>query len=366
MSLFVKETHKTKTDGEEFEKHLEQSLEKNRLFLTTILSLFYFIKEFSLDIVELEPYKFKSKIDVLSNDFIYQEDTKTIEKSFDKHKGVILSFIEREKDYLNERDSELRKIIVLLSNGLREIGGDNETFNTTVHEKSMRIEEIIRLDDIKEVRRELKQELHHLKQATQNKRTNDVKHLAELSSTVDRLQSDLQQVKTQDQTDNLTGVFNRDAFNQYLSTLVGRNTATSAPFSLLMLDIDNLTQRNDIHGRNVGDRILMALAQQCSALIRKDDFIARFDGDVFALILPGASLRHAQKKGRAICKSIAGTKYVIDHDRPMERLAFTVSIGISSIHKGDTVETVSERANNALLLAKQQGKNRIISEKSVT
>ena len=85
----------------------------------------------------------------------------------------------------------------------------------------------------------------------------------------------------------------------------------------------------------------------------------------FVIVLPGASLKNAVKRAEHICKSIASTRYYLDDLPDSPTLSVTVSIGVSSLHKADTVETVSQRADNALYAAKHKGKNCVFSEKKL-
>jgi diguanylate cyclase (GGDEF)-like protein len=109
----------------------------------------------------------------------------------------------------------------------------------------------------------------------------------------------------------------------------------------------------------------MALVQRCRTLIRQDDLLARYGGEEFVVVLHGASLRQGLKKARTICKEVAGVRYAIDEQHPHETIAFTVSIGVSALQHGDTVEDVIKRADQALYAAKRQGKNRAVSAAQV-
>lgn len=365
MSLFMREKNKTTLLVKDLEERIEQYKEKNDFYLIAILSMLYFIKEFSLDISDIESSKFKSHIDILSSNFNSNDDVKKTKKHFEKYKNIIMSFIQSEKDYLDEKDEEFKRVIALLTNGLHELGQDNNNFTSKIQERSIRIDEIRQLNDIRKIKEELQQELNQIKQAVRDKQARDTERLAVLSHKVESLTKDFAETQTAAMKDSLTGAFNRAAFDEHFSTLVGRHRVTPTPFALLLLDIDNFKQINDTYGRPVGDRVLTALVQQCNGLIRKSDLLARYGGDEFAIILAGSSLRPALKKGRAICKAIASARYVLDINTPHERLAFTVSIGVSSIGKGDTVEALLERADKTLHQAKRQGKNRAISEKDI-
>src|SRR5215475_6027250 len=99
----------------------------------------------------------------------------------------------------------------------------------------------------------------------------------------------------------------------------------------------------------------MALVQRCRTLIRQDDLLARFGGEEFVVVLHGASLRQGLKKAQAICKTVASWRYTLDEQHPHEIIAFTVSIGVSALQRGDTAEAVLKRADQALYAAKHQG-----------
>jgi diguanylate cyclase len=205
-----------------------------------------------------------------------------------------------------------------------------------------------------------------VKHSIRQKQARDATHLDALAREVKSLQVDFAQAKQASRTDGLTGAYNRAAFDAHSAKLVERHAVTLAPFSLLLLDVDNFKQINDTYGHPVGDRVLVALVQQCKAMVRKDDFLARYGGEEFALLLPTASLRHALKKARTLCTTIAGMRYTIDEGQPHEQLTFTVSIGVSTCRSGDTVASLIARADKALYAAKRLGKNRAVSEKQIS
>jgi diguanylate cyclase len=146
-----------------------------------------------------------------------------------------------------------------------------------------------------------------------------------------------------------------------IQKLLERHAVAPTVCTLLMLDIDNFKHINDTYGHPVGDRVIMALVQRCTAMIRKDDFLGRYGGEEFVILLPGASLRQGLKRARTICKEVAGARYALDEQHPHGTIMFTVSIGVSTLQRDDTVETVIARADQALYAAKHQGKNRAMS-----
>ena len=100
--------------------------------------------------------------------------------------------------------------------------------------------------------------------------------------------------------------------DNHLRSLVDRNMVTRASFSLLMMDPDDFKQLNDTYGHTVGDWRLLAFAEKCRSAVRSDDFLTRYGGEEFTLILPGTSLRNATKKAKQLCCAIAVARYAAD------------------------------------------------------
>ncbi|MBT8370730.1 MAG: GGDEF domain-containing protein, partial [Deltaproteobacteria bacterium] len=136
--------------------------------------------------------------------------------------------------------------------------------------------------------------------------------------------------------------------------------------ALLMLDIDNFKSINDTYGHQTGDRVIIAIINKCRQSIRGEDFFARYGGEEFVIMLPGVSLRNAVKKAKYICKAIASTRYLIDDIPKSPSLTITISIGVSTYQKADTVSSLTQRADKALYLAKRAGKNCVSSEKDLS
>jgi diguanylate cyclase len=363
MGLFTKRHDTTVMSLADMEKQLAQAQERNAVFLLMIRALLYLIKEFSLDFTEIGAEQFKQSIDGITKQFVAETKTSVLEYASDDCKQLVLSYIDREKHYLQDRENEFRHIITLLSSGLHTVSKENQSFNAKIAEGSARLEKIIYLDDLRKVKTELQREVSHIKQWVQDKQFQDAGRIEMLSRELERLKVDFQKAQHASQTDGLTGVFNRAAFDQYLANRIERQTVAPAVFSLLMIDIDDFKHINDTYGHPVGDRVILAVAQLCKGMIRQDDFLARYGGEEFALILPLAPLRHALKKGRTLCKTIAAARYAIDAQRPQTSLAFTVSIGVSTVRAGDSAATLVTRADMALYEAKRLGKNRAVSEK---
>ena len=147
--------------------------------------------------------------------------------------------------------------------------------------------------------------------------------------------------------DSLTGLYNRHYFNSQIS-IITNSTRKSEPTSLIIIDIDFFKKINDTHGHLAGDKILKQVANITKAAIRTNDILARFGGEEFILLLPNANLEQAYLIAERIRKNIE------------KETNITVSLGITTLKEIDSIENLIDRADKALYLAKQQGRNRSI------
>lgn len=361
MKLFGK-SNPAEADPASLSRTVNEARERLNVFSESIRALFLFVREYTLDISEIDAEGFKKQLESLQEKFKADEKTTTIAAQFDRQKGKILDHIQRQKTYIVERESEFREIIDLMTGAMGGLDNENRYFYSSIRSQGERFEEITRLDDIKRIKSELVREVDNMRAMVREKESLDQKTLDALSSQVDVLKKELDKARHTANTDGLTGINNRKALDDHLQRLVERNTVTSAPFSLMMMDLDDFKKLNDTHGHTVGDRMLLAFAKKCRATVRSDDFLARYGGEEFVLILPGASLRNATKKAKQVCRSVAAAKYAADDSPRAEVVAVTVSIGVSTYRKGDTAKTLVKRADQCLYKAKASGKNRVVAE----
>ena len=160
-------------------------------------------------------------------------------------------------------------------------------------------------------------------------------------------------------TDRLTGAYNNGYFQHYLKNELKRAKRHAYPVSLLMLDIDDFKLVNDRHGHLAGDKLLKEIAEKLRQQIREIDFLARFGGDEYAIILPYTQREDAAaiaERTRALFENCAVA--VNDHIS----LSISMSIGVADFAPGvDTAQDVIQKADKALYAAKFAGKNKVVS-----
>jgi diguanylate cyclase len=364
MSLFRRKTQ-SEIDSESLNRLLDECRERVRVLQQVSGSLIFFLREFAMDIAEIETDGFKNRLDQIAENFQQERTVYDLKDAFSDHKLFILNFIGRQKDHLREKEAELMNIIELLRNGMTAMIGDTQDFNAKIYDQNVRMEAITQLDDIRKIKESLKTEVHQMKQIIQEKQASDSRRIESLSKEVTVLRSSLEKVKDASMVDAMTGAYNRMTFDARMQWVVQRSEIVWNPTSLMMCDLDNFKLINDTYGHIMGDRVLKCFVQECKTMFRSDDFVARYGGEEFAVLLPGINLRKALKRARSFCKLLAAKQFLIDPSQPDERIRFTVSIGVSELRKGDSGDAFVDRADKALYQAKRTGKSRAVSEKEV-
>ena len=362
MRLFIKKEQVPPTD-DVLASLLEDCQADHEVLIGALQDLIGFLKEFSLEIREIGFQRFQEDLDELATRCASPDGVQTLGDCFKKKQPTIAGFIRKQKHYLEEKEKELRDIIDLLAKAMAILNTENQAFYQRVFAQSEKIEQITGLDDIKKIKSTLAYEIDQIRQMLSAKQEQDALRIEKLANRIDFLQNELDKAKSQSETDGLTGVYNRQAFDAQIVEDVRGRDGRWAPFSLLLLDLDDFKKINDTYGHLTGDRVLVAFAQKCRQSIRSNDFIARYGGEEFAIIMPGASLRNAAKKARQICDSIARTRYALEGGRSDDYLSITTSIGVSTLEKNDTPTGIIDRADKALYKAKNNGKNQVATEK---
>lgn len=165
------------------------------------------------------------------------------------------------------------------------------------------------------------------------------------------------QTKRLANTDGLTGLYNRRAFQERLQQEVERANRYHRPLSLIMIDIDHFKTYNDTHGHLQGDDVLIEVAHVLKQLSRGSDIVARYGGEEFALILPETNRVSAAALGKRLRGHIERRKFPGEEQLPEQVL--TISVGIASYTPPDSQKALLEAADVALYQAKRAGRNRV-------
>ena len=163
------------------------------------------------------------------------------------------------------------------------------------------------------------------------------------------------QIKLLSEIDDLTGALNMRAFSMVSERVFRQSTRYSHPFSMLMIDSDSLKSVNDAHGHEAGNRLLKMITQCIQSQLRATDYVARYGGDEFVVLLPETSCSGATEVATRIRQQIEAAA-LATHTDPVRT---TVSIGIACYpDHGSNLDIIMEKADLAMYTSKTGGKNR--------
>ncbi len=159
----------------------------------------------------------------------------------------------------------------------------------------------------------------------------------------------------QSRADALTGLLNRRALDEALTSECARADRHERPLALALLDVDNFKRINDTKSHAVGDAVLVAIAQRLRNDRRNCDIVARLGGEELVIALPETSLEQAME----LCVHLRGALAAIDWLAVGTDTPVTVSIGLATARPGESPHALLARADAAMYRAKAEGKDRV-------
>jgi diguanylate cyclase len=157
--------------------------------------------------------------------------------------------------------------------------------------------------------------------------------------------------------DALTQVHSRYAYEQRIEEECQRAIRHKQKLAYVLWDLDGFKGINDTFGHAAGDRLLRAVGTMFMESKRSEDFFARVGGEEFALLLPMTDAAAALTIANRLREQLAATQF--HHSGKPTRV--TISCGVTQFIEGDTAESIYERADRGVYLAKEQGRNRCIA-----
>ncbi len=158
------------------------------------------------------------------------------------------------------------------------------------------------------------------------------------------------------QVDTLTQLHNRSALDERLALEYKRWLRYQSPLCLAIVDVDHFKSINDQFGHLAGDKALKVIARALSTALRDTDFVARFGGEEFVVLLPGISENSIQLPLDKLRSVIKGIPFRFKD----ERISISISLGATLFRNGDRITDAFERADKALYEAKNAGRDRIV------
>jgi diguanylate cyclase len=256
-----------------------------------------------------------------------------------------------------ERQAMLRTLVELL-NSADQLNTNVATHNSEIRENARHVKDLRVSGEMAGARQTLLGHMTFLLKCNQDLQQ-------DLLCTRYRLEEqaeELDHARREARTDELIGVNNRKAFNEKLHLLLDEQRRRGTAFVLMLIDLDQFKRINDAHGHPVGDRVLKTVGGWLKQGVREGDFVGRFGGDEFAVLLPRTELPAGMELAEHLRATAAERASAAASRR--EQIAVSLSIGVVLARPGDTAESILQRADEALYRAKHLGRNQVQCERA--
>jgi len=290
---------------------------------------------------------------------------------------------EAEQFFKKESESSfniIHNVINLFFNKIKEMGFSMDLdayIEEEMSKKSKKCFDIAKksVDSFKETNEKLQNitknhaiEIENIAEATHEVDINSIKkridafqydllnELTYANNVIRSLEKEIHELQKQSNIDPLTKLYNRKALEIDGRELLKYSKARNLNIAALMIDADNFKRINDRYGHVAGDKVLILLAKLFNSSIREYDKVYRFGGEEFLVLFNRAGIKDAKQVAERILNAVRNSKIIYKD----QEIRITLSMGLTAHKKGDTLESLIERADAAVYQAKQEGKDRLV------
>jgi len=261
---------------------------------------------------------------------------------------------------VNQLSASVKKII---NDFLIKIASEGEglsNYANTLSEFSKRVEGVDDVNDIKQLISHLLEETRKQESSTQNMQMS----LETIATEMKNLRAEVAKLNAEATTDALTKINNRRAFDIEVDNCVNNSKSQEKPLCVLFVDMDRFKIFNQKFGHTIGDKVLRFVATLLKNNIKGSDFVARFNGDQFIILLPETEYSDALIVAENIRERLS-KQTLSDSAAKKELGTITASIGVADYQSGESSEGLIRKADKCMYEAKQSGRNRVVGGKDL-
>ena len=291
---------------------------------------------------------------------IRDEDAEVEKGPIRRDWGELTNFVNRhrqqEKNYVNRNLQDVRNVLWEFTNTVGRAIVEDQKTDQQVDTYLGQLRAATEGGSFREVKQALLEVVQGMNVVIDERKKRQQQRVQRLGEKLQEVEKELGSVRKEMELDPLTRLYNRGALDLQLERTASLSFFSQSPACVFMVDIDHFKHINDTHGHPAGDAVIQQLADRLvSTFPRKTDFVARFGGEEFCVLLPGANLEVCQRLGDRLLEAVRGESF-----RYQEiSIPVTVSVGVAELMSGETVPTWIERVDRALYRAKASGRNQM-------
>lgn len=260
-----------------------------------------------------------------------------------------------ERETYQRAGDQINATLHNVSDLMQNVKDTTHSFTGTLKKASNKLENVEVPEDVKSVLLQITAETD--KMMLYNEELE--KRLDQSSTMMGELKRDMERIRRQAITDGLTGLANRNSFDEQVDRLSRECKRENTIFSLVMIDIDHFKSFNDKYGHQVGDQVLRLVAMTLVNEVKGQDMAARYGGEEFVIILPDTNENAARAVAENLRKAVE-KKEVINRATGDNLGQITVSLGVTQFYgDSDNAEDLIRRADMALYSSKDKGRNQV-------
>jgi diguanylate cyclase len=274
----------------------------------------------------------------------------------------VLQFVQarrqREQQHVTQALGELRQGMWAFAQSLGTALVEDQRMDNRMKSQIDHLKVVLERPSMADFTKEMVSAANNLSRLVTERQQAQRQRLEELGARVTDLAGQLRDAKQENIRDSLTQLVNRKGFDEFMSRMVFMRDVFGESAALLIIDADRFKSINDRYGHAGGDAVLKALAD-CLVrnFPRKSDLVARYGGEEFAVVLPDTSPQNAERLADRTRQAIRELR--VDHGG--QTMSVTISVGVAQLGRLESVQTWIERADQALYLAKSQGRDRVVN-----
>lgn len=289
-------------------------------------------------------------------------DLSALKRVEEQFKDVIYKQGLLKQSILESREA-LKSLAGLVIGSIEQVSLATGEYYQLVQAWAAELERTEDLNEINRILRDILQQSKGIEEQTRRLHTELLAARQQVESAeghIRSLEQELKEVRQLIQEDPLTGVLNRRGMASAFAREFSRAQRLRTPLSVALLDIDHFKRLNDSYGHDLGDQVLKHLVKVFGGTLRPTDILARSGGEEFVILLPDTDLDRAEQVLTRLQQVLARAPF--PHNG--SPLPITFSAGIARWHAPESMESLLERADQAMYQAKKDGRNRVMAANS--